>query len=561
MLKILRSTPAMVFLTLFSIAITQPNFAQTPKPPTARISGRVLVDGKPAPDVAVVLYPQDDFRSRSVAQTATDADGRYTFLRLAQGRFRVSVAAPIFANTESSSNVYGQQGKIVLLGEGESVSDIDFGLVAGAVITGRVTDAEGRPVIGLPIAISGSDPKTPYFQGGGNNPYMFRTDDRGIYRVYGIPYGKYIVSAGQGGPGGVVTLGGANAPATTYHPNVTDRARAEVIDLSSGGESTGVDIQLGVLSPSFSASGRFVDADTGQPVSGSVTRYMTFRQERSTSNSLENVTTDVKGQFKFDGLSPGEYGVFSENNPGSPSSTYSDLTRFQIVDADVTDIEVKIHQGSTLTGQVVFENSAGVNVSTLFKNMNIYALPQNPGEASQYQLRFSRVNSDGSFVLRGLPPGNVIFNVGLSAPFNGPEILRVEREGVLLPKRTIEVNAGEAINGLRIVVSIGTGSVRGTLTVGGQPLPPGMFTNVQFRRLATQSTVNTGASGMPDARGHFLITGLSSGEYEIIANAGSMSPQSQPQPPLQAKQVVSVGESGESQIVLDLRPLERRGAN
>ncbi|MDX6711663.1 MAG: hypothetical protein QOH96_2679 [Blastocatellia bacterium] len=561
MLKILRSTPAMVFLTLFSIAITQPNFAQTPKPPTARISGRVLVDGKPAPDVAVVLYPQDDFRSRSVAQTATDADGRYTFLRLAQGRFRVSVAAPIFANTESSSNVYGQQGKVVLLGEGESVSDIDFGLVAGAVITGRVTDAEGRPVIGLPIAISGSDSKTPYQQAAGNDPYMFQTDDRGIYRVYGIPFGKYIVSAGQRGSGAIITLGGANAPATTYHPNVTDRARAEVIDLSTGGEATGVDIQLGAPGRSFSASGRFVDADTGQPVSGSTVRYLTFRQERSTSNSWDNGTTDVKGQFKFDGLSPGEYGVVSENNSGPQSSTYSDLTRFQIVDADVTDIEVKVHQGSTLTGQVVFENSADVNVSTLFKSMIVSAVPQKPGEASQNQFRYSRVNSDGSFVLNGLRPGEAILNVGINPPFSGPEILRVEREGVLLPKRTVGVNAGEAINGLRIVVSVGTGSVRGTMTVGGQPLPPGFYTNVQCRRLATQSTVNTGSSGMTDARGHFLITGLSSGEYEIIANAGSMSPQSQPQPRLQAKQVVSVGESGESQIVLDLKPLERRGAN
>src|SRR5260370_27421726 len=99
-------------------------------------------------------------------------------------------------------------------------------MVAGAFIAGRVSDAEGRSVIVLPNAISGSDSKTPFQQAAGNDPYMFQTDDRGIYRVYGIPFGKYIVSAGQRGSGAIITLGGANAPSTTYHTNLTHRSRS-----------------------------------------------------------------------------------------------------------------------------------------------------------------------------------------------------------------------------------------------------------------------------------------------------------------------------------------------
>jgi plasmid stabilization system protein ParE len=55
---------------------------------------------------------------------------------------------------------FGDTGKTVTIAEGETVEKIDFSLVRGGVITGRVTDADGAPVIGQRINLASADKDT-----------------------------------------------------------------------------------------------------------------------------------------------------------------------------------------------------------------------------------------------------------------------------------------------------------------------------------------------------------------------------------------------------------------
>mgnify|MGYP003694673385 CR=1 FL=1 len=84
------------------------------------------------------------------------------------------------------------------MSEGEVITKIDFALVRGGVVTGRITDADGHPLIGEHVSVLLKDAPATARQmmmfGGSRN----QTDDRGVYRVYGLSPGSYKVSVGPG---------------------------------------------------------------------------------------------------------------------------------------------------------------------------------------------------------------------------------------------------------------------------------------------------------------------------------------------------------------------------
>src|SRR5919202_1441642 len=98
------------------------------------------------------------------------------------------------------------------------------------------------------------------------DPRDHMTDDRGVYRIYGLPAGGYRVSAGQGGESsGAISFGSRKLYRRTFYPDATEEAQAEVIELKSGGEATDIDIKLGGAVKTYKASGVFVEAETGRP--------------------------------------------------------------------------------------------------------------------------------------------------------------------------------------------------------------------------------------------------------------------------------------------------------
>src|SRR5262249_30038707 len=144
--------------------------------------------GRPLVGVAVWLP--------SGRTTVTDAQGRYEFLNLPAGVYTVSASRPGFVSVE-----YGQQralepGEPIELGRGEVRDRIDLSLPVPAAVTGRILDFEGDPVAGADVRVL----QMRYELGrrrlvdvAGVAPR--RSDDRGRYRLSGLPPGEYIVRA------------------------------------------------------------------------------------------------------------------------------------------------------------------------------------------------------------------------------------------------------------------------------------------------------------------------------------------------------------------------------
>jgi protocatechuate 3,4-dioxygenase beta subunit len=81
---------------------------------------------------------------------------------------------------------YGQTGgaanrRVVQVREGQQVSGVDVTLLPPAAIAGRVRDEWGEPVEGLTVRAL----RTGVVAG--------RTDDRGLYRLHGLPPGAYHI--------------------------------------------------------------------------------------------------------------------------------------------------------------------------------------------------------------------------------------------------------------------------------------------------------------------------------------------------------------------------------
>src|SRR5262249_44079735 len=152
--------------------------------------------------------------------------------------------------------------RTVTLDEGEVREKIDFALIRGGVMTGKVMDDEGAPLIARRLQLYGVDEQGQKRNYQGPFVYeMSETDDRGVYRIYGLPPGRYIISAG-----GDPLRGGGGKFALTYHPDTTDEKQAKVIEIKEGSEVTDVDIRFGSARKTYEAAGRVVDRETGKPV-------------------------------------------------------------------------------------------------------------------------------------------------------------------------------------------------------------------------------------------------------------------------------------------------------
>ena len=527
-----RYLPA-VLLTILSLATSlwaQATPKQTSKAARGSISGRVTIKEKSAEGVVVSLRKDLASPFEAAQRATTDQDGFYRIANVAPGTYEVTPSAPAFV----PSNAKEPKAKTVLVGEDENIEDINFALVRGGVITGRVTDADGRPVIQQQVNIflvasfeQQSQQRQIFATAGG------QTDDRGIYRVFGLLPGRYKVGVGRSDEVFNQSFG---TPRSTYkqvfHPDVSDQAKATVIEVGEGTEANNVDIALGRTLQTFTISGRVVDGEKSLPVPNiqlGLQRNLGQRVEYVTAA----VTTNNQGDFVAEGLLPGKYTIFLLPNQNIPLRT--ETFNFDIIDQDVSGLTVKLIQGASLSGIVVVE---GENKTTIakFAELQLMAFVASAsGRTGPGSSASSPIGPDGSFLLAGLPGGTVNIMVSgntSSFPAKGFNVARIEREGVTQPH--IEIKDGEQLTGIRVVLVYGNATLRGVVNLENGQMPAGARFFVRLTKPGEISNVNLRPPQV-DARGHFLIEGLLPGVYELHASVGGLQMQ-----PRTVKREVSV---------------------
>ncbi len=338
-------------------------------------------------------------------KATTDQDGNYVIIDVPAGSYEVMPVAPAFV----IGDLKNPRGQTVILGEGERVENINFPLVRGGVITGKVIDADGRPVIQQQVSRYRVDAfEQPSQQRGLTYAISsLSTDDRGIYRMFGIAAGRYKIAAGRsdGAFSGSLAIGRASYK-RVFHPDVSDQVKATVIDVSEGSEATNVDIALGRAMETFKASGRVIDDEKGLPIPNVKFGFQRIiGDHREYMNAL--VTANNHGDFIAESLIPGKYSVFLMPEPNNDLRV--DATSFDVVDQDVDGLTIKLTKGASLAGVVVLE---GENKSAFAKlvQLQLQAYVSAEGVGSGIgRYANSIIATDGSFRLGGLPSGMANF--------------------------------------------------------------------------------------------------------------------------------------------------------
>ena len=513
-LHLARGLSIVLFLSLVGQSQTAPQQKQNP----GTISGIVTIKGKRAPGVVVGLRraePGTPFEGMS--RTTTDQEGKYRLTNVATGTYDIMASLPAYVAVEQASSLTPtQSGRRVVMGEGENVEDINFDLVRGGVITGKITDADGRPAIQQQVSVYRASSWDQQGPPGAQRPPIFavasmNTDDRGIYRIFGIAAGRYKVAVGRGDDTfSAPSVFNRSSYKQIFYPDANDQAKATVIELTEGSEATNIDIALGRPVPTFNASGRVVDAEKGLPIPN--VRFTVNRVIGEVGPTFGNtaVRTNLQGEFFVDNLTPGKYGFFFI--PEANNEQRAEATTFDVLDSDVSGLVVRMTKGETLSGVVALEREDPKGMARLAQlEVRIFISGQS-GSAMQ-RSAISPVASDGSFRFAGLSPGTASFYLAdarTRMQVRGVSIVRIERDGAIHP-RGIEIKEGEQVGGVRIVVSYGEATLRGNLVFENGTLVPGSFLNVRLTRPGETATVG---STMADARGAFVIEGLPAGVLE-----------------------------------------------
>jgi protocatechuate 3,4-dioxygenase beta subunit len=536
---------ALLFAAALLFAHAPAALAQRDAP--ASVSGRVTDGERGVAGLTVTLVSLDPGqRFRSAARARTDGDGRFLLSNVPPGRYQITTAAPAYVVQGMTDNY--PPGRPLTLLAGEEVKDIDFRVERGAVITGRVTDGDGNPVISEPVTVAQVETTGQQFPARGGLDLRDRmTDDRGVYRIYGLPPGRYRVSVGQageeGGGGGGFGLGRRRVFQRTYYPGVTEQAQARVVEVKAGDEAENVDISLGRPLKTFKASGRFVSAETGEPVPGVSYGYGTLDAAGRRVGSLGGgQPTNARGEFSTEGLAPGRYAVF---NMGGMESTefYTEPATFEIVDSDVAGITVRVRRGASVSGVVHVEGvSDRAALARLLTQVRVYGWVESSDRmALPFASRPPAVNADGTFRLGGLRPGKLHLSASTDGA-KGLSVARVELAGANVIGG-FQVADGAQVTGVRLVLTYGTAVVTGQVNyLNGTP-QPGSRAIAQARRAGAPAEGSAPRTVEVDARGYFRIDGLAAGDYEItvrVFGAGRMHRSE----PLN----VSVSDGGETRV-------------
>lgn len=517
--------------------------------PTGIIGGLVTgPDSQPMRRVVVTLTGA--VSSPRVA--TTDDDGRFSFDGLAAGNFNLTAARAGYVTTAyGATRGWRSPGVPIALKAGERVTNVAIRMTKGGVITGRVTDPMGRPLEGLWInirevrTIGGlvtyvGVPANDIVPSAATAPIVAYTDDRGIYRIYGLPPGTFLVSAYQMDgdplrtfePTTSADLDWARAtapnaarppveqatrepdPAPTvgyvpvYFPGTPDPSAATTITLTAGEERTGADFVVQAVR--FSTISGQVTGPAGEPVSGVTLFAAAPPVDGAIHAGIPPLgASDAQGRFTIRGVPPGRFTVLAR------SKGLFGQAAVEVRSGNVSDVSVQMLPGVAVSGRVVTDNGSPLPADVRIRVR--LAAPPSPVGAS-VALQPVDLNKDGTFRFETVGPGAYTLVVSLA----GAETWMLKsmiHSGRNLQAEALDVADRQPIDEIVVTLTDRVTEISGQLLDQARNPAPDFYI-LAFpadRRLWSLGRDRLRAGVRPDASGRYRIAGLPPGDYLLAA--------------------------------------------
>ena len=489
---------------------------------TSRIRGHVLAaDSGLALRRALVRINSGEIRE--MRSTVTDTDGRYEFANLPAGRYSVTAGKTSYIDMSYGQRRPSDLSKPIDVGEKQVVDKIDFSLMRGGVITGRVLDEFGEPVANANV-----QPMQNRFMNGQRRPMPSGqssfTPDTGEFRLWGLSPGDYFVSV-QPRQGGMIMVNESSDDrsgyAATYYPGTPNLALAQPITLAAGETASGVDI---MLTPARTAkvSGTAVDSK-GQPIRNGFVNAM----QRVNGMMMGGAGGQLKpdGTFTISGLAPGDYLLRANSGQPRPGNEAPEtLTASVTVNgSDVTGVLLTPVVPAVVTGRVVFDPPSATPDPT---TVRVMANPKNPEMMMGMMMNVGPpiVKDDFTFEVK-TAPGQMTIRAFVGGPgaapaTQGPWLLKsVRYDSKDVTDSGLDLTSGRDVSGVEIVMTNRPQIVTGQITSArGEIVKDGAV--LLFAQDREQWGVLGGryaAMGRPDKDGKYTVRTLPPGDYFAIA--------------------------------------------
>jgi hypothetical protein len=447
----------------------------------------------------------------SERRVSTNSDGRYEVRDLPAGEYSLKAERGGYLTLAYGQRRPGELATPLQLGEGQTVKAIDFALPRMGVISGRVVDDTGEPIANVGVWAmqfgrhQGVRKLIPFIVPGWRPAHAI-TDESGQYSLVLSP-GAFVVM-GQSRETWPLesdtTQGFGYSP--SFYPGVTEPAEAQRIKVGVGQEVANIDFAL-VPARTARVSGTVLNA-AGTPVANeSVTLSQEVMGPQGGAIFAPTTTqTGPDGRFLVNNVQPGEYmlAVRSPAANGQPAQEARQM--IQVTGSDIDGLVVVVGSGGTVRGQVASDDGTPVPG---VDRLTVRARPLN-----WMWTTVGRVNADGTFELKGVI-GSVVLSIGT---LTGDWTLKtVEHNGRNLADAPIDVQHGETLNGVRVVLTNRPTHVRGGLLDDKQQPAEGTVVIFPEDTSRWREDSRTVRAARPDQKGEFSIKGLPPGKYLIAA--------------------------------------------
>ncbi|HMD35381.1 MAG TPA: carboxypeptidase-like regulatory domain-containing protein, partial [Vicinamibacterales bacterium] len=485
------------------------------------ITGRVVADdtGKAVANARVSVTTSSGF---AAPVTLTDADGRFSLPRSAEAsrssdasRFVVAVTKTGYTRAETAADDRA----------------IDIRLKRGAVISGRVVDEFGEPVPLVRVAAQADHSARIAFANGVD------TDDRGEYRLTGLPAGSFVVAVTRASFTFDPATGRNREPTTVFYPGAASADGARAVPVAPGEEQRRIDFVFPALRPEAPTlmviraaqsagqptrsgpaptgviRGRVVDTG-GRPVPHALVQLLS----PSDIMQWQGMLADDRGGFEFGGVAAGTFRV-----AGTKTGYSLEERLVTIREAGISDeTEIRIARYAVVTGRIVDELGEPI------ERVSVDVMDA-PYEAGRRRLmsagRAALTDDDGRFRLFfGQRRGQFV----ISAVAHGvtsaelPGYARTFYPGTTNPAdaRFVAIGAAEEIGGIDFALSRArTFLIAGRLLdAGGSPTTGGGLQLIPAQGAA--GIVGAPIGARVNSNGAFEFPNVTPGQYVIRADRG-----------------------------------------
>jgi hypothetical protein len=545
---------------------------EQPAAGTASISGSVTVagTGDPARRVRVSVsgggsIPGGEMRlSRNAT---TDEHGRFFIPSLPAGRYTLTASKPghvtiSYGQRQAGS---GRPGTPIQLSDDERF-EAHLQIPRGGVLTGTVLDELGEATPGTSVralrSVIENGQRT--LQQGGTGT----TDDRGIFRIYGLQPGEYVVCAmprppvnagpsfpqmqaevaaarqvmSEMTPDQVRTLEErlrnmeaqlAAQPAgeeqrTAYahvcFPGTTQASSAVSIPLGPGHERAGVDFQLQLV-PVAMVEGVVISPVPGGAQGVQISLVPAGQPVPGIGSSSTKAGGD--GRFRLHNVAPGQYRLTARGTvavPGTPATgggrggptaqaprlwAAADLS---VDGRDVTDVALMMHPAFSLSGQLAFDGAAPPADLTRIR-VTLSPAPGPDGPVPGASSSMATADASGRFTVTNLVPGFYRISVAGVQGWWAESAIVGSQDALDFP---VEVRPGAALNQALVTMIDQQTEVTGVLSDSrGEPVPD--YTLIIFPADSAYWAPNARRvqSTRPATDGRFTFRNLPAGDYRV----------------------------------------------